>query len=122
MSYVWTDIAIFKCPGCDKRVRIDGVQPFHKRLRKPEPFHCPECGQAVTWAKTPIQIVRAGQWLLLLGFVPILVNGFASWSILIFGVAGVAMGIGMLTQRLIECEATHRATEHEKDAQRSPSA
>lgn len=112
MSYVWTDIAIFRCPGCQDKVRIEGVQPFYKRLREPEPFDCPACGCTVIWAKRPIRIFQAGQWLFPLGFVFLFIHGYAVWSIPTFAVASAVMIVGMLTQRLVRYEAESEPSPH----------
>lgn len=104
MSVIWTDIAIFRCPACGEKARVDGPQPFHKRLRKPEPFACPRCDATVAWARTPIRIFQVGEWLLPLSFVPIFIDGFAFWSVPILGLAGLVLCVGMLAQRL-ECYA-----------------
>jgi predicted RNA-binding Zn-ribbon protein involved in translation (DUF1610 family) len=118
VSYVYTDIAIFKCPGCKDKVRIDGVQPFYKRLRKPQPFDCPACGCAVIWAKKPIQVFQVGQWLLAAGFVPIFINGYAFWSIPTFAGASLVMVVGMMTQRLVVHEPDPSSAGREAEAQR----
>ncbi len=98
MSAIYYDHARFRCPACQERVRVDGVAPFHQRLREGQRFQCPGCDAALTWARLPIRIFRVGEGLFALAFVALFVPGVAFAPVLMLGVASLLLATGMMVQ------------------------
>lgn len=105
MAYVYSDISIFKCPHCKRKINIHESQDLSTRLTRKKCFSCPVCHEPIRWWRPPQYLFAVGLLIALAALGCLLIPSIdpvIAGPIMLGGF--VLSGIAMMAQRLVECD------------------